>query len=57
MIEKIKPVFGPTNRKNSLNEIQRFGAVIGLKYEFEQNIQNYMPMFGLRFSEELNSRT
>lgn len=36
MIEKIQPVFGPTNRKNSLNEIQRFGAVIGLKSEFEQ---------------------
>jgi len=36
MIEKAKPVFGPTNRENSLDGIQRFGAVIGLKSEFEQ---------------------
>jgi len=36
MIEKAKPVFGPTNRESSLDDIQRFGAVIGLKPEFEQ---------------------
>jgi len=36
MIEKAKPVFGPTNRESSLDDIQRFGAVIGLKSEFEQ---------------------
>jgi len=36
MIEKTMPVFGPTNKENSLDGIQRFGAVIGLKSEFEQ---------------------
>ncbi len=36
MTEQIGPVFGPTNRENSVDSIQRFGAVIGLKSEFEQ---------------------
>lgn len=36
MNKKIEPVFGPTNRENNLDGIQRFGAVIGLKSEFEQ---------------------
>lgn len=36
MTEEIGPVFGPTNRENSFYAIQRFGAVIGLKSEFEQ---------------------
>jgi len=36
MTEQIGAVFGPTNRENSLDGIQRFGAVIGLKSEFEQ---------------------
>jgi L-rhamnose mutarotase len=36
MTEKPRSVFGPTNRENSSDGIQRFGAVIGLKSEFEQ---------------------
>ena len=36
MTKQIGPVFGPTNRENSLDGIQRFGAVIGLKSEYEQ---------------------
>jgi L-rhamnose mutarotase len=36
MTDKVLPVFGPTNREHSIDEIQRFGAIIGLKSEFEQ---------------------
>ena len=36
MTKQIGSVFGPTNRENSIDGIQRFGAVIGLKSEFEQ---------------------
>ncbi len=36
MTDKIRPVYGPTNREKSVDGIQRFGALIGLKSEFEQ---------------------
>ena len=36
MTDKVQPVFGPTNREQSSDKTQRFGAVIGLESEFEQ---------------------
>lgn len=36
MDKEIGPVYGPTNKEHSVDGIQRFGAVIGLKSEFEQ---------------------
>jgi len=36
MIDKSQPVFGPTNREANEDGIQRYGSVIGLKAEYEQ---------------------
>lgn len=40
MSKAIKPIFGPTNSKQSVDGIQRFGAIIGLKTEFEQKYRD-----------------
>ncbi len=36
MSENVTPVFGPTNPKESAIKVERFGCVIGLKAEYEQ---------------------
>ena len=59
MIKQIRPVFGPTNTEHSVDAIQRFGAVIGLKSQFEQKYRelhaNVWPSV-LRRIEQSNIR-